>query len=46
MLVFFDRCFGVQVRGTHWPLHAPVSSSHGIVSPATLGTMCHLNLGV
>jgi hypothetical protein len=39
-------CFSVQVWGTPWPLHTSVSSSHGIVSLATLGIMCHLSLGV
>jgi hypothetical protein len=39
-------CFSVQVWGTPWPLHTSVSSSHGIVSLATLGIICHLSLGV
>jgi hypothetical protein len=45
LLLVVDRYFGVQVWGTPWPLHTPVSSSHGIVSLDTLGTMCHLSLG-
>jgi hypothetical protein len=39
-------CFGVQVWGTHWPLHTPGSSSHDIVSFDTIGSMYHLSLGV
>jgi hypothetical protein len=44
LMLVVNRCFGVQVLGTPRPLHTPVSSSHGIVSLDTLGTMCHLSL--
>jgi hypothetical protein len=46
LLLVVDRCFGVQVWETPWPLHTLVSSSYCIISLNTLGTMCHLSFEV